>query len=68
VVHAFLCNRAGRFDGENSNFGLVKIDDEPWELFTQAFALVNSRAEEVHAGAVKASGVLAQVADLVKRG
>ncbi len=58
----------GRFDGENSNFGLVKIDDEPWELLTQAFALVNSRAEEVHAGAVKASDVLAQVADLVKRG
>jgi hypothetical protein len=58
----------GRFDGENSNFGLVKVDDEPWELLTRVFALVNSRAEEVHAGAVSASDVLAQVADLVKRG
>ena len=58
----------GRFDGENSNFGLVKLDDEPWELLTRAFTLVNSRAEEVHAGAVSASDVLAQVADLVKRG
>ena len=58
----------GRFDGENSNFGLVKIDDEPWELLTRVFAYVNSRAEEVHAGAVSAAEVLAQVAELVRRG
>lgn len=58
----------GRFDGENSNFGLVKIDDEPWELLTRVFAFVNSQVEDVHAGTARASEVLAQVADLVKQG
>ncbi|MCS7104631.1 MAG: hypothetical protein NZ954_03595, partial [Thermofilaceae archaeon] len=58
----------GRFDGENSNFGLVKIDDEPWDLLTRVFTLVNTRAEEVHAGLVKADEVLNQVVELVKEG
>lgn len=58
----------GRFDGENSNFGLVRIDDEPWELLTRVFTLVNSQAEDVHAGVANASNVLAQVTDLVKQG
>ncbi|RLF04268.1 MAG: hypothetical protein DRK00_07075, partial [Thermoprotei archaeon] len=59
--------REGRFDGENSNFGLVRIDDEPWELLTRVFTLVNSRVEEVHAGSLKAGEVLKEVEELVKR-
>lgn len=43
----------GRFDGENSNFGLVKENDEPWELLTQRMAEVNPRLEAVHASATK---------------
>lgn len=40
----------GRFDGENSNFGLVKENDEPWELLTQRMTEVNRRIEMIHAG------------------
>ncbi|MFA0741272.1 MAG: hypothetical protein DFNUSKGM_001382, partial [Candidatus Fervidibacter sacchari] len=39
----------GRFDGENSNYGLVKETDEAWELLTQRMKEVNGRIEEVHA-------------------
>lgn len=38
----------GRFDGENSNYGLVKENDEPWELLTQRMTDVNGRIEEIH--------------------
>jgi len=41
----------GRFDGENSNFGTVTIDDEVYEELTQAMTAVNAAAEQVHAGA-----------------
>jgi len=40
----------GRFDGENSNYGLVKENDEPWELLTQRMSDVNRRVERIHAG------------------
>jgi agarase len=40
----------GRFDGENSNYGLVKETDEAWELLTQRMTEVNGRIEEIHAG------------------
>jgi hypothetical protein len=43
----------GRFDGENSNYGLVKENDEPWELLTQRMTEVNIRADEWHASAAK---------------
>ncbi len=43
----------GRFDGENSNFGLVKENDEPWELLTQRMAKVNAQADEWHTLAAK---------------
>ncbi len=41
----------GRFDGENSNYGLVKENDEPWELLTQRMTEVNARVEQVHSSA-----------------
>jgi agarase len=34
----------GRFDGENQNFGLVKITDEPWPEVTDAFRAVAADA------------------------
>ena len=40
----------GRFDGENSNYGLVKENDEPWELLTQRMKKVNELVEEIHSG------------------
>jgi hypothetical protein len=43
----------GRFDGENSNFGVVTIDDDVYEELTRAMATLNTRAEEIHSrGAV----------------
>jgi hypothetical protein len=38
----------GRFDGENSNYGLVNIKDEPWQALVQRMTDVNGRIEEVH--------------------
>ena len=38
----------GRFDGENSNYGLVRINDEPWEILTERMREVNGRIEEIH--------------------
>ncbi len=38
----------GRFDGENSNFGLVTIRDEPWETLVQKATIVNLDAELAH--------------------
>jgi len=37
--------KEGRFDGENSNYGLVRIDDTPWEVLTERFKTVNARLE-----------------------
>jgi hypothetical protein len=39
--------KEGRFDGENSNYGLVKIDDTAWEVLTERFRTVNARLEKV---------------------
>jgi agarase len=41
----------GRFDGENSNFGTVTIDDVVYEKLTLAMAAVNAEAEKLHASA-----------------
>ena len=38
----------GRFDGENSNYGLVNIKDEPWQLLVGRMTQVNNRIEQVH--------------------
>lgn len=42
--------KEGRFDGENSNYGLVRIDDSPWEILTERFAAVNARIERIRLG------------------
>jgi len=39
----------GRFDGENSNYGLVKIDLTPWTTLTDRMKEVNSRIETLAA-------------------
>ena len=41
--------KEGRFDGENSNYGLVCITDEPWEILTERMTAVNVRMEPLHA-------------------
>ena len=40
-----------RLDGENSNYGLVKIDFTPWEALTERVTQVNSGLETLHAAA-----------------
>ncbi len=44
----------GRFDGENSNFGTVTIEDEVYEELTEAMTRVNAAAEQIHAKAARA--------------
>jgi agarase len=43
----------GRFDGENSNYGLVNINDEPYASFVEAVKQVNSEVIELHRRAGK---------------
>ncbi|MGQ9608616.1 MAG: heparinase II/III domain-containing protein [bacterium] len=38
----------GRFDGENSNYGLVTIKDEPWEILVNRMKQVNAEVEKIH--------------------
>jgi hypothetical protein len=42
---------AGRFDGENSNFGTVTIDDQIYQELTKTMTSLNAQAEGVHAAA-----------------
>jgi len=42
----------GRFDGENSNFGTVTIDDRVYEELTQAMTALNAEAEVLHGATV----------------
>ncbi|HXX52560.1 MAG TPA: agarase [Xanthobacteraceae bacterium] len=41
----------GRFDGENSNFGIVTIDDRVYCELAEAMTSLNSSAEDIHAAA-----------------
>lgn len=43
--------KEGRGDGENSTFGLVTIDNEPYEEFVAGVTAINRRATEAHAAA-----------------
>jgi hypothetical protein len=43
----------GRFDGENSNYGVVHIDFTPWDVLTARMKAVNARMEELHSQAAK---------------
>ncbi len=45
----------GRFDGENSNFGTVTIDDRVYEELSRAMTAANAEADAVHAAAGAAS-------------
>jgi len=40
----------GRFDGENSNFGIVSINDEIYRELAETMKSVNAEAEALHAG------------------
>jgi agarase len=40
----------GRWDGENSNYGVVAIDDEVYGELTRAMILLNAEAEQIHGG------------------
>lgn len=40
--------KEGRFDGENSNYGLVDIHDEPYKELTSVMVRVNANAEKLH--------------------
>ena len=39
----------GRFDGENCNYGLVNIKDQPWEVLVTQMAKVNESIDARHA-------------------
>jgi hypothetical protein len=41
--------KEGRFDGENSNYGLVTIEDRPWDILTERMTQVNASLETRHA-------------------
>lgn len=42
---------AGRFDGENSNYGLLDIHDQPYEELLAVISDINARADGIHAHA-----------------
>ncbi len=42
--------KEGRFDGENSNYGVVNIHDEVYTELTQAMTDINVQAEALHEG------------------
>lgn len=44
--------KEGRFDGENSNYGLVSIEDRPWEVVVQKMTEVNAGLEARHAQSI----------------
>jgi agarase len=43
----------GRFDGENSNFGIMSITDNVYEELAQAMTFLNTEAEALHASAAR---------------
>ena len=45
--------KEGRFDGENSNYGLVNIQDKPYQEFIETVKKVNAKAAEIHQHAGK---------------
>jgi len=42
--------KEGRFDGENSNYGLVNIHDQPYKQFVEAVQAANQAARSAHHG------------------
>jgi agarase len=45
--------RQGRFDGENSNYGLVNIEDQPYAQFVNEVTVANREAVSIHRGLMK---------------
>jgi len=45
----------GRFDGENSNYGLVDIADDPWTILVTRATAINLQAEILHLQGTSAS-------------
>jgi agarase len=45
--------REGRFDGEDSNYGIVDKDDEPWKDLTATMRSTNAKAEDLHRAPAK---------------
>ena len=43
--------KEGRFDGQNANYGIVSIEDNPYLSLVQMMAEVNADAEQIHATA-----------------
>lgn len=43
--------REGRFDGENSNYGVVTIEDRPWDILVRRMTEINAGLEARHAQA-----------------
>ena len=43
--------KEGRFDGQNANYGLVDIKDEPYLPLVEMMTEVNADAERIHASA-----------------
>ncbi len=43
--------KEGRFDGEACNYGIIKIDDTPWDTLVTRMTKVNLEAERLHAAA-----------------
>jgi hypothetical protein len=43
----------GRFDGENSNYGLVNLKDEPWQILVERMTRVNAGLETLHQAAAR---------------
>ena len=48
--------KGGRSDGEDYNFGLVDIQDRPYERLVEALAAANRDAPTIHAAALEPSG------------
>jgi hypothetical protein len=40
--------KEGRFDGENSNYGVVRVDFTPWDTLTSRMRQVNAGIEALH--------------------
>lgn len=51
--------KEGRFDGENSNYGLVTIEDKPWDILVRRMTQVNAQLEVRH---MKAKAELTKLA------
>jgi hypothetical protein len=56
----------GRFDGENSNFGTVTIEDNVYAELTEAMTRLNAAAEQIHAKAAHSLAAGAEEPGAVK--